>query len=53
VVVARNLKKPHVRRIITRWLQIARSSLLHGVKNKPFVYDDFDLVNRTKHNQTK
>lgn len=41
-VVKRNLKKKHVRNVIRRWIQLAKSNILHGVKEKPILEDDYD-----------
>ena len=40
VIVQRNIKKPHVRRVIKKWIQIAKSNILHNVKRKAEAADD-------------
>lgn len=43
VIVARNLKKKHVKAIIMKWLILARSNILHNVKRNPESFFDVRL----------
>lgn len=40
MIVQRNIKKIHVRRIIKKWIQIARSRMLHNINKKAEAADD-------------